>query len=364
MTKLHELGELGQSIWLDYIRRSLITSGELQSLIDQGLRGVTSNPSIFEKAIAGSGDYDEDLRRLVGGGKTVEGIYEALVMEDIQLAADLLRPVYEETRGVDGYVSLEVNPALAQDTGGTVTEARRLFTAVQRSNVMIKVPATPEGIPAIEALIGEGINVNVTLIFSLSHYEAVAKAYLTGLETLASTGGDLSRVCSVASFFISRMDTAVDEALEMVDANDLKGKIAIDNAKMAYLRFREIFSGERWERLARRGARLQRPLWGSTGTKNPLYPDTLYVDALIGADTVNTVPPATLHAFLDHGKVGSVMATDLEGARLRLSRLSQVGIDLARVTSELQKEGVTAFAKSFDALMGSIAGRRKASLRG
>lgn len=364
MTKLHELAKLGQSIWLDYIHRSFTTSGQLQELIDQGLRGVTSNPSIFEKAIAGSADYDESLRRLVSEGKTVAEIYEAVVIEDIQRAADLLRPVYEETGGVDGYVSLEANPSLAYDTGGTIAEARRLFAALNRSNVMIKVPATREGVPAIETLIGDGININVTLIFSLSQYEAVANAYLSGLERLASNQGDVSRVASVASFFISRVDTALDEILEKRGETDLKGKIAIDNAKMAYARFRDIFSGERWQRLAGLGAHVQRPLWGSTGTKSPLYPDTLYVEALIGPDTVNTLPPATLQAFLDHGKVESVISRDLDGAQLRLARLSQMGIDLETVTEELQKEGVAAFVKSFEALMESIAGKQKKLLGG
>ncbi len=372
MTKLHELSDLGQAIWLDYIRRSFITSGDLQALIDEGLRGVTSNPTIFEKAIAGSTDYDEDLHRLVEEGKTVEEIYEALVLDDIRRAADLLRPVYNQTGGADGYVSLEVSPALAYDTEGTIGEARRLFAALDRPNVMIKVPATPAGIPAIETLIGEGINVNVTLMFSLAHYEAVAKAYIAGLEKLAEAGGDpstgsgrsVTQVASVASFFVSRVDTAVDRALEEIGETELQGKIAVANAKAAYAHFREIFSGERWERLAAQGVRVQRPLWASTSTKNPLYPDTLYVDGLIGPDTVNTVPPATLNAFRDHGTVAATLGAGLEEAHAHLARLADWGVDLDAIAQKLQDDGVAAFAKSFEALMAAIAEKREQLLAG
>ncbi len=359
MTKLHELAQLGQAIWFDYIRRSFTDSGDLQKLLDQGVRGVTSNPSIFEKAIAGSADYDDDLRRLVDEGKSVEEIYEALVIDDIQKAADLLRPLYDESGGVDGYVSLEVSPTLAHDTEGTIAEAKRLFAVLGRPNVMIKIPATPAGISAIEAAIGAGINVNVTLIFSLAQYEAVSEAYLAGLEKLAATGGDVNQVASVASFFISRVDTAVDAALEKAGHTNLQGKIAIDNAKLSYARFRERFSGERWQKLAQAGARVQRPLWASTGTKNPSYSDTLYVDSLIGPDTVNTVPPATLQAFLDHGQVALILETDVAGARARLARLSELGIDLDAITQKLQDDGVAAFAKSFEALMASIETKRE-----
>ena len=359
MTKLHELAELGQSIWLDYISRSLIASGELQKLVDQGLRGVTSNPSIFEKAIAGSADYDEDLNRLVRDGRSVAEIYENLAMSDIRRAADVLRPVYEKSGGADGYVSLEVNPALAHDTGATIAEARRLFASLERPNVLIKVPATPAGIPAIETLIGEGVNVNVTLIFSLEQYEAVATAYIAGLEKLALAGGDVGRVASVASFFISRVDTAVDKALEEIGNTEIQGKIAIDNAKIAYSRFREIFSSERWQKLATESARVQRPLWASTSSKNPAYPDTLYVDNLIGPDTVNTLPPATLDDFLDHGKVATTVETDVDGARIRMAELAERGIDLDAITSKVLNEGVAAFAKSFEGLIASIAEKRK-----
>jgi transaldolase len=359
MTKLHELAELGQSIWLDYISRSLIASGELQKLVDQGLRGVTSNPSIFEKAIAGSADYDEDLNRLVRDGKSVVEIYEDLAMADIRSAADILRPVYEKSGGADGYVSLEVNPALAHDTGATIAEARRLFASLERPNVLIKVPATPAGIPAIETLIGEGVNVNVTLIFSLEKYEAVATAYIAGLAKLALAGGDVGRVASVASFFISRVDTAVDKALEEIGNTEIQGKIAIDNAKIAYSRFREIFSSERWKKLATESARVQRPLWASTSSKNPAYPDTLYVDNLIGPDTVNTLPPATLDDFLDHGKVATTVETDVDGARKRMAELTELGIDLDAIISEVLDEGVAAFAKSFEGLIASIAEKRR-----
>ena len=359
MTRLHELTDIGQAIWLDYIHRSLIVSGELQKLADEGLRGVTSNPSIFEKAITGSTDYDEDLKRLVGEGKSVGEIYEILAISDIRGAADVLRSLYDESNGTDGYVSLEVNPNLAHNTESTIAEARRLFATVARPNVMIKVPATPAGMPAIENLIGEGVNVNVTLIFSLNQYEAVAAAYIGGLDKLAAAGGDLRRVASVASFFISRVDGAVDQALQKIKDSDLQGKIGIDNAKISYVRFREIFSSERWQRLAARGGRVQRPLWASTGTKNPAYPDTLYVDNLIGADTVNTLPPATLQAFLNHGQVSPTLEMDVTGSQTRLAKLTDLGVDLDAITNSLQDEGVAAFAKSFEGLMTGIAEKRK-----
>ena len=364
MTNLNDLAQLGQAVWYDYIRRSFITSGELAELIALGVRGVTSNPSILEKAIAGSADYDEELRRLVATGKSVEEIYEALVFEDIGQAADLLLPVYQATDKLDGYVSLEVSPELAHDTAGTLDEARRLFAALNRPNLMIKVPATPEGIPAIARLIGEGINVNVTLIFSLAHYQAAAQAYLDGLEALAAAGGDLHQVASVASFFVSRVDTAVDVALGALDgvgarrAVPLQGKIAIANVKLAYRRFQEIFSGSRWEQLAAQGARVQRPLWASTSTKNHGYPDTLYLDQLIGPDTVNTVPPATLSAFLDHGTVRETLTQGLTEAQDRLAQLAELGIDLEKITQELQAQGVESFAKSFESLRVSIAEKR------
>ncbi len=357
MNKLQELTKLGQSIWLDYIRRSFIASGELKNLIDEGVRGVTSNPTIFEKAIAGSSDYDEQLAKMAGS--TLDEMYEALVLEDIRRAAELLRPVWDSSAGADGYVSLEVSPELARDTKGTIAEARRLFKTLDKPNVMIKVPATKEGIPAIEALIAEGINVNATLIFSLQHYEAAAEAYLAGLEKLARSGGDLGRVASVASFFVSRVDAAVDKALEELGEAELKGKIAIANSKASFLRSRKLYSGERWRKLAAGGARVQRLLWASTGTKNPSYPDTLYLDTLIGPDTVNTVPPATLDAFRDHGTVSSSLEMELEKAVERLERLNRLGVDLEAITEKLQEDGVAAFAKSFRSLRQAIVEKAK-----
>jgi transaldolase len=362
MSKLDRLADLGQAVWLDFIRRSLMTSGQLQALVDDGLRGMTSNPTIFEKAIAGSEDYDPDLERLARDGGSVEEIYEALAIADIRSAAGVLRPVYDRTVGLDGYVSLEVNPKLAHDTDGTVAEARRLFAALDRPNVMIKVPATPAGIPAIETLVGDGLNINVTLIFSLDHYRAVALAYIAGLEKLAASGGDLARVASVASFFVSRIDTAVDRQLEQIQAQGpgtLQGRIAIASAKVAYALFGEIFAGPRWARLAAQGARVQRPLWASTSTKNPAYPDTMYVDELIGPDTVNTMPPDTLDAFREHGVVRRTVDTHVDEAQGQLARLAELGVDLEAVTQKLQDEGVASFAASFDSLLDSIRQKRR-----
>jgi transaldolase len=354
MTKMHDLAELGQAVWLDYIRRSFTASGKLGALVEQGLRGVTSNPSIFDKAIAGSDDYDEAFKKLVEAGCSVEEIYERLVVEDIQEAADALRPVYDQSGRADGFVSLEVSPTLAYDTQSTMEDARRLFGLVGRPNVMIKVPATPEGIPAIETLIGEGININITLMFSLAHYDVVAEAYFKGLEKLAAAGGDLSKVASVASFFVSRVDTAVDKALGEKGNTALLGKIAVANTKVTYARFEETFDGPRWQALADQGARVQRPLWASTSTKNPAYSDTLYVDNLIGPHTVNTMPPATLEAFLDHGRVATTIGEGLDEAHEQLAALAGLGIDLDAITEKLQVDGVAAFEKSFDSLMASI----------
>jgi len=357
--KLQELNRLGQAVWLDYIRRSVITSGELREMVDAGVRGVTSNPTIFEKAIAGSADYDDDLRRLVKEGRSDGEIFRALTVEDIRLAADVFLPFYENSGGGDGYVSLEVNPLLAHDTNGTVAEARRLFDTVNRPNVMIKVPATPCGVQAIQTLIGEGINVNVTLIFSIAQYEGVAEAYLAGLEKLLRSGGEVAGVASVASFFVSRIDVAVEADFEKMGIPAPPEKIAIDNARTAYARFREIYNGERWERLAAKGARVQRLLWASTCTKDPLLPDTLYVDSLIGQDTVNTVPPATLRAFLDHGAAAPTLGGGVEEARSRLAGLPSLGVDLERLAQELQDDGVAAFVRSYRSLMKSIAGKRE-----
>ncbi len=365
MNPLKELTEQGQSVWLDYIRRNLIRSGELKRLVDEdGIRGVTSNPTIFDKAISGSTDYDSALRSLLAADPyaPVGNLYEPLAIEDIQMAADVLRTVYDSTNGDDGYVSLEVSPHLAHETQRTINEAKRLRAAVNRPNLMIKVPATPAGIPAIEELIAGGINVNVTLMFSMSHYEAVARAYLKGLERC----GNPAQVASVASFFVSRVDTMVDKALEKVgtaEAKALLGKIAVANSKVVYRRFLEIFHGEGFAALRQRGARVQRPLWASTGTKNPAYSDVLYVESLIGSETVNTLPPETLDAFRDHGKVpGATVKQGLDEAEGALARLSSVGVDLNAITEQLQRDGVAAFAASFDQLMAGLEKKRRSML--
>lgn len=357
-TKLHELHEQGQSAWLDYIRRSFIVNGDLKSLVDDGVRGVTSNPSIFEEAIGGSDDYDEDLAELASKNMGTEAIYEALAIKDIQLAADVLRPVYDASNGTDGYVSLEVNPTLAHDTEGTIAAGRRLFAAVDRPNVMIKVPATPEGIPAIQTLTDHGININATLIFSLQQYDDVALAYIAGLESLAKSGGDVSRISSVASFFVSRVETKVDKALEAVGRSDLQGKTAVANAKMAYQHFLKHFSGERWSALAEKGAQVQRPLWASTSTKNPDYPDTLYVDTLIGPHTVNTMPNSTLEAFMDHGELARTVDQDIEAATSVITEITRAGVDLPKIMDELLTEGVQKFADSFLGMLDSVAEER------
>ena len=365
MSRIQELTELGQSIWYDYIRRSFLTSGELKALIDEGLRGETSNPSILEKAIAGSSDYDEDLKALVAEGKSVNDIYEALALKDIAMAADFFRPLYDETKGRDGFISLEVSPTLANNTKQTIKEAKRYYVTLERPNVMIKVPATKAGIPAITELIASGVNVNVTLIFSLEQYKAVAEAYLKGLEKLAANGPSVfkghrvDRVASVASFFVSRVDTAIDPQLEKRGNKDLQGKIAVANAKIAYDDFRNIFKGKRWKKLADAGARVQRPLWASTSTKNPAYSDTLYVDELIGADTVNTVPPATYKAFKDHGNPALTITKGVKKAKDDVKKLGKLGISLDDVTKKLLKDGVAQFADSFKTLMSSIEQKKK-----
>ncbi len=362
MNAIKELAKQGQSVWLDYIQRGLIRSGELKRLVEEdGIRGVTSNPTIFEKAIAGSTDYDEALNALLKENpeSALEKLYEPLAIEDIQMAADALRPVYDETGGADGYVSLEVSPHLAHDTPRTIAEAKRLKATVARPNVMIKVPATPEGIPAIEELIADGVNVNITLMFSMSHYEAVARAYIKGLERCAAP----AKVASVASFFVSRVDTMVDRALESLgtaQALSLLGKVAIANSKIVYDRFREVFHGEGFATLRQRGARVQRPLWASTGTKNPKYSDVLYVEHLIGQETVNTLPPETLNAFKDHGRIIEGAVRDsLDEAAAVLARLRTVGIDLNTIAQKLQQDGVASFTASFDQLMAALDKKRK-----
>ena len=365
MSKLAELEKLGQSVWFDFIRRSLITSGELKELIDKGVRGITSNPAIFEKAIAGSNDYDEDINKLAQSDKSVDEIYEALAFDDIGRAADLLRETYDTSGGIDGYVSLEVNPHLADETEKTIQEATRLYETLNRPNVMIKVPATAAGLPAITELIGAGMNVNVTLIFGLENYKAVADAYISGLEKLARTGPTVTpghpvnKVASVASFFVSRLDSAIDKELEKLNQKQLLGKSAIANSKLAYAEFKQIFSGSRWQLLKDAGARVQRVLWASTSAKNPDFADTLYVDELIGPDTVNTIPPATLDSFMDHGRVAETLTKDWEEAREQMAKLAELGIDLQAITQQLQEDGVVAFAKPFDALIQSIAEKRE-----
>lgn len=364
MAKLHTLAGIGQAIWFDYIRRSLIVSGEMQSLIDQGVLGVTSNPTIFEKAIAGSSDYDEDIKALVKKGTSIEGIYENLALWDISHTADLFRPVYDKTGGLDGYVSIEVSPSLAYDASKTIDEAGRLYSTLNRPNIMIKVPATPEGVTATEVLIGEGINVNVTLLFCVKRYRETALAYLAGLEKLLASGKDISKTASVASFFVSRVDTALDPELERLGLGELTGRTAIANAKVAYGIFKEICGSRAWQHLKEKGAMPQRLLWASTGTKNPKYPDTLYLDELIGPHTVNTVPPATLQAFLDHGQVEDKIELGMDEAKALIERLSREGIDIDALTAKLQKDGVDLFAGSFHSLMDSIRAKRRELIAG
>jgi transaldolase / glucose-6-phosphate isomerase len=371
MNPLKQLEVCGQSPWLDYLKRSLIESGELRTLIERdGLKGVTSNPSIFEKAIGETDEYANALKhfqKLADHG--ISAIYEHLAIADIRAAADVLRPVHEQTQGRDGYISLECSPYLANDTGATVAEALRLWGAVGRPNLMVKVPATPAGIPAIRQLIGRGLNINITLLFSVSIYEQVVEAYISGLEELKRAGGDVSKIGSVASFFVSRIDTAIDKRLDKFGdkklADRLRGKAAIANAKLAYVRYKALFSGPRWQLLASSGAKTQRLLWASTSTKNPAYKDTMYVEALIGRDTVDTIPPATMDAFRDHGEAESdVIEQDVEGARAMLAALEQHDVSLKEVTEELGTEGVQQFADAFDKLFGAIAQHRRRLLEG
>src|SRR5579871_5382321 len=371
MNPVKTLENHGQAVWLDFLARGFVAKGDLKHLIEtDGVKGVTSNPSIFEKAIGSSDEYDAPLgKALKRGDRPVADLFEQLAVEDIQNAADVLRPVYDQLKGHDGFVSLEVSPYLALDTKGTVAEAKRLWKDVHRKNLMIKVPATPEGLPAIEQLIGEGISVNITLLFSQKVYRQVAEAYLKGIETYVGKGGDPSHVASVASFFVSRIDTMVDKELDekIAQANDpaekerltaLKGKIAIANAKMAYQDYKRLFAGERWDRLAAKGAKPQRLLWASTGTKNKAYSDVLYVEELIGPNTVNTVPPATLDAFRDHGKVRDSLEDDLPGAERMLAEFARAGISLDAITDQLVDEGVKLFADAFDKLLGAVAQKR------
>ncbi|HEU5161660.1 MAG TPA: transaldolase, partial [Thermoanaerobaculia bacterium] len=356
---LVELGRAGQSVWYDQMEKALLTTGKLAKMIEEDdLRGLTSNPTIFEKAIGGSEDYDEALEAAARDGSDADAIYETLVLDDIGRAADVFRPVYEKTGGVDGFVSLEVSPLLAHDAPETVDQAKRLFSALGRDNVMIKVPATEQGIPAIEELIAEGINVNVTLIFSREVYRQVMEAYLRGLERRALGGEPIDRIRSVASFFVSRIDTKADAAIkaklettsdaaERAALESLLGNTAIANAKLAYQRFLSTFSGPRWQTLQAKGARVQRPLWASTGTKDPAYSDVLYIDSLIGPDTVNTIPPKTYDAFKDHGTVRATLTEGAAEARSLLDRLERAGISLDQITDQLTREGVKSFSESF-----------------
>ena len=364
---LQELLNYGQSMWLDYIRRDLFTTGKLKQMIaDDGLRGMTSNPSIFEKAIADSSLYDDILHSLASRKDLdATGRFEQIAIRDIQDAADALKPVYQESNFHDGYVSLEVSPYLARKTKETMDEARRLWKAVKRENVMIKVPGTAEGIPAIRQLISEGININVTLLFAQEVYEQVAEAYIAGLEDLAKNGGNLKKMAGVASFFISRIDTLIDSKLnEKIKATSdakqqefyksLLGKVAIANGKLTYQRYQRIFSGPRWQALAAQGAQTQRVLWASTSTKNPAYRDVIYVEELIGPDTVNTMPPATVDAFRDHGKLRNSLTEDIPGAQKTMDDLAKAGISIKEVTDKLTEDGVKLFADAFDKLLAAV----------
>ncbi len=364
---LVDLLKFGQSVWLDYIRRDLITTGELKRLIDEdGLRGMTSNPTIFEKAIS-AGSYYSDLLKTLKEKANLDakGRFEALEIRDIQDAADILRPVFASTKGRDGYVSIEVSPYLARDTQGTISEARALWKAVGRENIMVKVPGTAEGLPAFQQLISEGININVTLLFSQVMYQNIAEAYIIGLEQLAAQGGDVAKMASVASFFISRIDTAADnliserlksskDAKEQEQLKGLLGKVAIANGKLAYQRYLKIFSSDRWKKLAAQGAQTQRVLWASTGTKNPAYSDVMYVEELIGKDTVNTLPVATLDAFRDHGHPRASLVENIPAAEQTMQTLAKVGISIDEITDKLTDEGIRSFEDAFDKLLEAI----------
>ncbi|HET7490361.1 MAG TPA: bifunctional transaldolase/phosoglucose isomerase [Bradyrhizobium sp.] len=371
MNSVKALEKHGQAVWLDFLARGFIAKGELKKLIDaEGVKGVTSNPSIFEKAIASSDEYDGAIATtLKKADRPVADLFEYLAVEDIRNAADVLRPVYDRLNGEDGFVSIEVSPYLAADTKGTIAEARRLWKDIRRNNLMVKVPATEEGLPAIEQLTAEGLNINITLLFSQKVYIEVAEAYLAGLERYIARGGDPSRIASVASFFVSRIDTAVDKQLDekIARANDpnekerlaaLKGKVAVANAKLAYQEYKRLFSGERWEKLKAKGAKPQRLLWASTGTKNKEYSDVLYVEELIGPDTINTMPPATLEAFRDHGKLRDTLEENIEQAKHVLSELERSGVSLDAITAELTREGVKLFADAADKLYGAVAHKR------
>ncbi len=355
MTRLQQLFTTqGQSPWLDNLRRGWITSGELENWVAQGVRGLTSNPSIFTNAILGSEDYDDEFSSAIGGGLGIEAAYWKLVTSDILAALEILRPVYDESNGIDGYVSVEVDPKLARDSARTSEAARRLHTQINAPNLYVKIPGTTEGLLPIKTMIAEHRSINVTLIFSLQRYAEVMETYIAGLE---AAEGDLSDISSVASFFVSRLDTEVDRRLDVIgttSAEALKGKAALASGKLAYEMFLQTFSGPRWEVLAARGARVQRPLWASTSTKNPDYPDTLYVDELIGPDTVNTLPDSTMAAFEDHGTVARTIDVGVDEATAVLADLAQLGVDIDDVTQQLETEGVASFEKSFDELLDAL----------
>jgi transaldolase len=364
---IQRLAMLGQSIWLDNIQRSMISTGKLGEMIGQGLLGMTSNPTIFEKAISTSRDYDAALQRLIEAGASAEQICDALTLEDVGMAADAFRPVFDRTGGADGYVSIEVSPRLAHDGTRTLEDARRLWRTLRRPNVLIKIPATAEGLPAIGAALAEGININVTLMFSMAHYEAVVEAYLGALEQRARTGQPLDSIASVASFFVSRVDALVDPKLEAIAraggpsaglASALLGQVAIANSRQVYQRYREIFDAGRFKRLAAAGARRQRVLWASTSTKNPKYPDTLYVDNLVGPDTVNTVPPETYEATLDHGRTERTVDSDPAASLRVIEGLRTLGLEMDVLGEQLSTEGVEKFTRSFEGLLGVIEAKR------
>ena len=367
MNPLVRLGELGQSPWLDYITRDLLQSGELQRLIDKdGLRGMTTNPTIFEKSVATGDRYDADIRRLTDEGRKPADVFEQMAVSDVQAACDRFLPLYHRTEGQDGFVSIEVSPDLANDTEATVEQAQRLWIAVARPNVMIKIPGTAEGLPAITRSLARGINVNITLLFSVERHRQVMEAYLTALEQRRAKREPINRIASVASFFVSRVDTKLDPILDKgnATAKSLRGKIAIANAIVAYEAFQQVFRGPRWEALAREGARVQRPLWASTSTKDPALPDVYYVEALIAKDTVNTLPPDTLAAYRDHGKPEvRITAQAIREAKDQIAKLATVGINLDQATLELEKEGVQKFIASFTSLLNGVA-QKTAALSG
>jgi transaldolase len=359
-SRLHQLSELGQSVWIDYLSRRLVKEGELERLMrEDAVVGVTSNPTIFQKAISEGGAYDEQMREVLTEEDDAKEVFLRLAVKDVQDACDLLRSVWDEGQGQDGYVSIEVDPNFAFDTDATIAEAQRLHELVDRPNCFVKIPGTKDGLPAIEEMIARGRNINVTLIFSLQRYAEVVEAYLRGLERLVESGGDPSKVASVASFFVSRVDTEADRRLDEVGApDDLKGKLAVANAKLAYERYEELFSGSRWEPLAEKGATKQRCLWASTSTKNPAYRDVLYVEELIGPETVNTMPEETIKAFQDHGEVALTLERDLDEAKRVFERIAEVGVDYDDVVVTLEQEGVQKFSDSFAELLDGVRAKR------